>query len=173
MGRTRFSFRLVVLAVIGGLPLSGATAHYYIAGEIKVTHPWSRATPGGAKVGGGYLKITNSGSVPDHLIGGSSPAAERLEIHNSAVVDGVASMRPAKSGLEILPGATLELAPGGTHIMLVNLKQALREGDKVAATLLFEKAGAIDVEFAIQALGAREPSQTHPGPHNATQDSPN
>src|SRR5690606_11444702 len=91
---------------------SNDKAETYRVGAIEIEAPWTRATPGGAKVAGGYLMITNKGSAPDRLIGGSATVAGRLEVHEMSVVDGVMRMRPLKDGLEIAPGATVELKPG-------------------------------------------------------------
>lgn len=107
-----------------GLVLSAATqgvlAHDYEAGPLAIDHPWARATPPGAPVAGGYLTITNTGTEPDRLLGGSSDAAEAVEIHESTITDGVARMRPAEDGIAIAPGETLRLEPGAAHIMFVD-----------------------------------------------------
>ncbi len=145
------------------LPLTSvvALAHDFTVGPLKIDHPWTRATPGGAKVAGGYLTIQNSGSAPDRLIGGASDVAGRIEIHEMAVKDGIMTMRPLDAGLEIKPGAKAELKPGGYHIMFMELKRPLKEGEAVKGTLQFEKAGTVAVEFAVQGVGAREPAHKH------------
>ncbi len=135
--------------------VSSAVAHDYKIGSMAIDHPWTRATPGGAKVGGGYLTIKNMGSEPDRLVAGAADFAGKVEIHEMAMKDGVMRMRRLPAGLEIPPGATVELKPGGYHVMFMQLKAPLVEGDPVTATLTFEKAGAIDVEFAVEAVGAR------------------
>ena len=133
---------------------SNDKAETYRVGAIEIEAPWTRATPGGAKVAGGYLMITNKGSAPDRLIGGSATVAGRLEVHEMSVVDGVMRMRPLKDGLEIAPGATVELKPGGYHIMMLDLKQGLTEGETVKGTLVFERAGTIEIEYRIGPIGA-------------------
>jgi copper(I)-binding protein len=135
-----------------------ALAHDFTAGSLKIGHPWTRATPAGAKVAGGYLSLENSGSASDRLVGGSSDIAGRIEIHEMSVKDGIMTMRPIDQGLEVKPGATVELKPGGYHVMFMDLKRQLKEGETVKGTLTFEKAGAVPVEFAVQSVGAREPS---------------
>ena len=95
------------------------------------------------------------------MIGGTSPAADRLELHQSTEADGIARMRRVDEGLEIPAGRTVELSPGGTHLMFVNLKQRLRAGGQLSATLVFEKAGAVEIEFLIQPLGAPSAAQDH------------
>ncbi len=145
-----------------------ALAHDYHAGDIHIVHPWSRATPPAAQVGGGFLKLENKGEAADRLVSASSPVAGRVEIHSMEVTDGVMRMRPLADGLEIKPGATVELAPGGYHLMLMELKQPLKEGERVPLTLTFEKAGSIDVELAVEAA---RPSGNH-GAHGGHEAQP-
>ena len=135
--------------------LTGASAHDYKIGSLQIAHPWARATPKGATVGGGYMKITNTGTVADRLVGGSSPVAGRFEIHEMSVdAGGVMRMRPLRDGLEIKPGQTVELKPGSFLVMLVDLKQPIREKEGFKGTLVFEKAGTVEVEYAVEAVGA-------------------
>jgi copper(I)-binding protein len=123
-------------------------------GGLSVTSPWTRATPGGAKIAGGYLKITNNGPSADRFVGAKSDTADRVEIHEMSMSDGVMKMRPLPNGLEIKPGETVELKSGGYHLMFMDLKQPLKQGDTLKATLQFEKAGSLDVNFNVNALGA-------------------
>jgi copper(I)-binding protein len=141
---------LLLLSAMTG----AASARDYKAGTLTIDQPWSRATPGAAKVGAGYMKITNTGSEPDRLIGGTSDAAERFELHETSVSGGVASMRPLEAGIPIRPGETVELKPGAMHVMLVNLKGPLRQGTPFHATLTFERAGVVPVEFTVEGPGA-------------------
>lgn len=138
-----------------------ALAHDYTLGSLKIDHPWTRATPGGAKVAGGYLTIQNSGSAADRLVGGASEIAGRVEIHEMAVKDGIMTMRPLPEGLEVKPGDKAELKPGGYHIMFMELKRPLKEGERVKGTLQFEKAGTVAVEFTVQGVGARDTGHKH------------
>ena len=123
-------------------------------GNLTVTSPWTRATPGGAKIAGGYLKITNNGTSADRFVGAKSEATGHVEIHEMSMSDGVMKMRPLPNGLEIKPGETVELKSGGYHLMFMDLKQPLKQGDTFKATLQFEKAGSLDVNFSVNALGA-------------------
>ncbi len=125
------------------------------AGSIMIEAPWSRATPGGARVAGGYMRITNTGSVPNSLVGGSTVVAERFEVHRSTVADGIARMEPVTGGLEIGPGQTVELKPGTMHAMFVDLRQGLKPGDAVKGTLAFEKAGTVEIEYRVGGIGAQ------------------
>lgn len=115
-----------------------------------------------APVLGGYLTIVNTGTTDDRLLGGSSPVAERFEIHVSSVVDGVARMRPVKEGITISAGSTVKLEPGAAHIMFEKPTQRPAEGEKFKATLQFQKAGAVEVEFVVQ-KGATANSDDHAG----------
>jgi copper(I)-binding protein len=123
-------------------------------GDLTVTSPWTRATPGGAKIAGGYLKITNNGTSADRFVGVKSDTSDRVEIHEMSMSDGVMKMRPLPNGLEIKPGETVELKSGGYHLMFMDLKQSLKPGDTFKATLQFEKAGPLEVNFNVNALGA-------------------
>lgn len=149
-------------AAIAALALGGtAVAQNYTAGPLKIEQPWTRATPAGAKVAGGYVAVTNTGSASDRLLGGSSEIAGKVEIHEMAMNNGVMTMRGLPEGVELKPGAKLELKPGGYHIMFMELKRQLKEGEKVKGTLTFEKAGPVPVEFSVQSVGARAPAAAH------------
>ena len=130
-------------------------------GGITVASPWTRATPGSAKVAGGYLKVTNNGTTADKLIGGSTDIAGRVEIHEMATTNGVMKMRPLDAGLEIKPGQSVELSPGGFHMMFMDLKRQLKQGETIKAKLQFEKAGVVEVTFAVNAVGASAPHHHH------------
>lgn len=137
---------------------AATAAKTYSVGAIRIEAPWTRATPKGAQVGGGYLKITNTGKQSDRLIGGSLPIAGRFEVHEMAIVDGVMRMRELPKGLEIKPGETVELKPGGYHVMFMQLKEPLVAGKPIRGTLVFERAGTVEVEYLVAPVGAREPS---------------
>jgi copper(I)-binding protein len=128
------------------------------AGDLVITQAWSRATPAGAKVGGGYLTIENKGSAPDRLIAGSTDAAAKVEVHEMAMNDGVMTMRPLDKGLAIEPGKTVKLAPGGYHLMLLDLKSPLKQGDQLPVTLEFERAGKVKLSLDVQGVGAQAPA---------------
>jgi copper(I)-binding protein len=132
-------------------------AHGFKLGDLEIGHPWSRETPDGAKVAAGYLKIKNNGTTADRLVSVTSPIAGKAEIHEMSVnAEGVMIMRPVDGGIEIQPGAEVELKPGSFHIMFVGLKQPTKEGVKFPGTLTFEKAGTVDVEFAVDAKAGNE-----------------
>ncbi|TIV69654.1 MAG: copper chaperone PCu(A)C [Mesorhizobium sp.] len=139
--------------------VSGAPAHEFKAGDLEIGHPWSRATPPGAKVAGGYFTVTNKGSSPDRLLSISSEISDKAELHEMGVKDGVMTMRPVSGGLEIPAGGKVELKPGGYHIMFTGLKRQPKKGEVFAATLTFESAGAVKVKFAVQAMESAAPQE--------------
>ena len=150
---------LGLLAVLFAAPARAAEVK---AGDLVITQAWSRATPGGAKVGGGYLTIENKGSAPDRLIGGSADVADKVQVHEMAMNNGVMTMRPLDKGLVIEPGKTVKLAPGGYHLMLLDLKSPLKQGDKLPVTLEFERAGKVSLSLDVQGIGAQGPAGAGP-----------
>jgi len=128
------------------------------AGDLVITQAWSRATPGGAKVGGGYLTIENKGTTPDRLLGGSADVSAKVQVHQMSMNNGVMTMRPVDGGLVIEPGKTVKLTPGGLHLMLLDLKGPLKQGEKLPITLNFEKAGKVSVVFDVGSIGAMGPA---------------
>jgi periplasmic copper chaperone A len=149
---------LAYFALLATLTAAPTRAEDVKAGDIVISQAWSRATPGGAKVGGGYLTIENKGSTPDRLIGGSAAVAGKVEVHEMSMNNGVMTMRPLDNGLTIEPGKTVKLAPGGYHLMLFDLKSALKQGEKIPLTLEFEKAGKVTVSLDVQGVGAQGPA---------------
>jgi copper(I)-binding protein len=145
------------------LTLAGASglahAHEHKTGSLRIVHPWVRATPTGAQVAGGFVTIINAGSAPDRLLGGTIAKGARTEVHATSIEDGIARMRPVEGGLEIKPGATVELKPGGLHLMFVDLKEPLKEGQTVRGTLTFEKAGSVEVEYTVRGMGGAAPAE--------------
>lgn len=140
---------VVLIAIVGP---AGHAAEYH-AGSLDIAGPWSRATPKGASVAAGYLTIKNTGTTADRLVAGSSDVAAKFEMHEMSMDNGVMKMRLLKDGLEIKPGETVTLGPQGLHIMFVGLKKPLQPGDHVKATLVFEKAGKVDVDFDVTGMG--------------------
>jgi periplasmic copper chaperone A len=148
-----FQFSIVISALIGsGLCMAQSS------GSIVVEKPFSRATPPSAKVGAGYMTITNKGNAADRLVSASSPAAGRVEIHEMTVENGVAKMRGISGGLAIGTGKTVLLSPGGYHLMMMDLKKPFKTGDKVPVTLNFEKAGKVNVTLDVGSPGAMAPN---------------
>ncbi|WGF87197.1 copper chaperone PCu(A)C [Marinivivus vitaminiproducens] len=159
--------RLAVVAGTAFVPVAAASAADVTAGTIVIEHPWTRATPPGARVAGGYLVLENLGSDSDRLTGLSSPAADRVEIHEMAMDGGVMTMRPVEDGLDLPPGQGVALEPGGLHLMLIDLKSGLTEGQSVPVTLTFAKGGTAEIELAVQPMGAKAPTAGHAMQHGS------
>ena len=166
--RVRLRARSLRLQVIAAALLTGlavaahsnagygqSAAPSYKVGDIIIETPWARATPGGAQVAGGYLKIVNKGQEPDRLIGGSLPIAAAVEVHEMAMTDGIMKMHRLENGVEIKPGQTVELKPGGYHLMFTGLREGLKEGHGIKGTLVFERAGTVEVEYRVAPIGAK------------------
>jgi len=153
---------LLAIGMLAGTA-GAALAQTYSAGPIKVEQPWVRATPGGAKVGGGYMTITNTGTTPDRLSGITLPQSARVEVHEMKMEGGTMQMREVKGGLEIGPGQKVELKPGGYHIMFMDLRAPFKQGDKLKGQLRFEQAGTLDVEFKVESIGAGGPAMPKHG----------
>ena len=125
--------------------------------EIAVMRAWARATPPGAAVGAVYLTLENKGGAADRLVAITSPAAQSAMLHETIEESGVSTMRETEGG--IAPGTTLEMRPGGAHIMLMGLNAPLKEGETIAVALDFEKAGRVNVSAKVEALGSDGPVQ--------------
>lgn len=151
-------FLLTLMAV---LAVGEVQAHDYDLKAIKIGHPWTRPTPEGAKAGAVYLSLTNSGSEADTLIAVESQIAGKTQLHQTIDEGGVMKMRPVEGGIALAPGATVQFKPGGYHIMLLDLKQRLLEGQRFPLTLTFAKSGTIDVEVSVENPSAPETEIMH------------
>jgi periplasmic copper chaperone A len=161
-----FSFPRAVrtTVMLGALLLApiAASAHDFTLGALTLDHPWARATAGPVRTGAAFLAIENAGAA-DRLVSAAGDIAERVELHTHRMEGDVMQMRPVEAVAIPAQGAAV-LQPGGTHIMLIGLKQPLREGERFPLTLTFEKAGATTVEFAVEGVASM-------GPHGGTHDS--
>jgi copper(I)-binding protein len=144
---------LLVLAVVAAVP---ARAEDYRVGDIRIERPWARATPGNARIGAAYFTLEDVGPSPDRLIRVETPVAAAVELHTHMMHDNVMQMRPV-GAIEVHPGTPTVLQPGGLHVMLVDLKAPLKEGDQFPLTLQFERAGRIEIRVPIERAGARGP----------------
>ncbi len=129
-----------------------AFAHDFTLGDLVIDHPYARATPPNAPVSGGYMTIRNSGTQADRLVSATASFADKVEFHEMAMDGDVMKMRPLADGLEIPAGGEVILKPGGYHVMFMQLGQQLEAGEKVKATLTFQNAGAIEVEFDVEEM---------------------
>ena len=139
----------LAVAALFAVTASGATA-----GDLRVAGAFAGATPGAVKTGAVYLKLANAGTEPERLLGASTPVAERVEMHQSTMDNGVMTMREVDE-VTVDPGATVELSPGGTHLMLIGLHAPLRQGDSFPLTLHMAEAGDLKVDVAVKRPGAR------------------
>ena len=153
----------VALAGAAALSAPAAAAGDYDLGSIHISQPWSRATPKGAATGAGYMTLTNKGATADRVSCVSDDASVQCEIHTMTMEGGVMKMRPVEGGLEIKPGESVALKPGGNHMMFLSLKHPLQQGQTVKATLKFDHAGTIDVDYPVLAIGAPAPGATAKG----------
>ena len=146
--------RSIALAMLAAALASGtALADEYRAKTLRISNAFVRATPPGAKVAGAFMSIENLGKEPDRLVSASSPVAGLVEIHEMAMDGGLMKMRSVK-GIDVKPGATVELRPGGYHVMLEDLKQPLKQGEQVPVLLTFEKAGTVEIKVKVEPMGA-------------------
>ena len=143
---------LFLVAVVASVAAAAAAQT-----SVTVDQAWARATPGAATIGAAYFVIANPTSSADRVIAISSPIAERVEIHQHFLDGTVMRMREVPS-VEIGPGETVAFKPGGLHLMLINLKQPLRQGDRFPLTVKLDKAGDIHVEVTVLSVGAKGPS---------------
>ncbi len=152
--------RRFTLAVFAALSVAGlaaeAGAHEFTAKGVSVAHPWARATPKGAKVGAAYLEIKTDAATADRLIGAKSSVAGKVEIHTHIHEGDVMKMRRI-DGIDLKAGAAHVLKPSGDHVMLMDLKQPLKEGDLLKITLIFEKAGELEIDATVEPIGAKGP----------------
>ena len=151
----------VTLAPASAAPKQAASGS---ATTLALSQAWSRATPPAATTGAGYLTITNTGKGADRLVGGATPVADKLEIHEMSMTGGVMRMRPVKGGLAIGPGQSVTLKPGGYHLMLIGLKRPLKAGERLPVTLTFERAGAVKTELEVRGPGGQPAGDHHAMP---------
>lgn len=123
-----------------------ALASFAASAQVRVEGAWARPTVPGQQGGGGYLTLTSA--VADRLVGGSTPVAQRFELHTMSMQGDVMQMRQIDA-IELPAGRKVELKPGGLHVMFIGITQPLKLGSKVPATLRFEKAGEMKVEFEV------------------------
>ncbi|MEM9708086.1 MAG: copper chaperone PCu(A)C [Pseudomonadota bacterium] len=145
-----------ILALSLALAALPASAHEFKIADLVIGHPFATPTTASAKAGAGYMEITNRGDTPDRLVAVEA-AFPQVMLHASVEKDGVARMVHLHEGVELLPGETVRFAPGGLHVMFMGLKgDPFEDGEKVPATLVFEKAGRLDVTFNVEKVAMKE-----------------
>jgi periplasmic copper chaperone A len=146
--------RSIAFALLAATLCCGAAfAQDFRVKSLQVSSPFARATPPGARVAGAFMTIKNQGTETDRLVSASSPVAGLVEIHEMAMDGGMMKMRAIK-GIDVKPGTAVELKPGGYHVMLEDLKQPLKEGDRIPVRLTFAKSGTVEVMVHVEAMGA-------------------
>ncbi|WP_447728270.1 copper chaperone PCu(A)C [Sphingomonas koreensis] len=139
----------------GALALAVASplaAQGFKHGNLTIVDPWTRQTAPGQANGGGFMTIANRARQADRLVGGSSPAAAKVEIHTMSMEGGIMRMRPLPNGLAVPARGRLELKPGSHHIMLIGLRKPLRLGTRVPLTLRFQHGGTITVQLKVEQI---------------------
>jgi hypothetical protein len=149
----------LVAALAAFVLAAPAAAHDYMLGSLRIGHPYARPTPPGARTGGAYFTLENTGRDADRLVRVASPAAGSAELHSMTMDGNVMRMR-AVAALDVPAGRKVTLGTdSGYHVMLLDLKHPLAPGDKVPLTLTFERAGTIDVEAGVEAASAGGPGK--------------
>ena len=145
----------IVVPVVASIALAVAApaADTAKVGDIAIDQPWARASLGNAPNSAAYMILQNTGTVPDRLIGGSTPVATQVQLHTHVMEGGVAKMRPVDA-IEVAPGQPTMLEPGGAHVMLQGLTQKLEEGTTMPLTLVFEHAGKVTLEVPVEGIMA-------------------
>ena len=141
-----------LIAAASILLAGSAIAHEYKTADLIINHPVARATPVNAPVSGGYMTITNNGTEADRLVSVAADFAQEVQIHEMSMQGDVMKMRQLEAGIEIPAGGKVMLQPGGFHIMFMKLDKQLKEGEKYDATLIFEKAGSLEVTLNVESL---------------------
>jgi copper(I)-binding protein len=139
----------ILIASLLAVFCSFCMAHEFTIAELHIDHPWSRALPPNAPAGAAYFVISNKGAAPDTLVSASSPIADKAELHTHVMLGEVMSMQKVDS-VGIAEGGEAVFAPGGNHVMLFGLKQPLVAGESFPLTLVFEKAGAVEVQVKVE-----------------------
>ncbi|WLS08800.1 copper chaperone PCu(A)C [Shinella sumterensis] len=147
--------RNLIASLLFLLPVT-ALAHEFKAESLLIDHPKVIETPPGAKVAAGYLTVVNQGQADDRLVTIESAGIPRIEMHASKIIDGIASMKPMEGGLPLPAGKTVGLGEDGTHAMFMDLTKQLKEGEKIEAVLVFEKAGRVPVVFNVEKRSAQK-----------------
>lgn len=147
---TEIAFALVLTtgAAIGGLT-SVVSGFAQTIGNITISSNWIRATPPAARVGGGFLVVTNSADTDDTLIGVEFSGAKKSEIHQMKMNDGIMTMRPLAEGIVVPAGGKIELKPGGYHLMFMGISEQLTDGQTFPVTLTFANAGKVTLDFPV------------------------
>ena len=143
-----------VLTLGAVFSFADAQAHEVKIGDIVISHPWVRQSPMGAEVAAGFMTITNNGKEADRLVKATASITPTVQLHEMKMQGDVMKMSEVPGGIVIPPGATVELKPKSLHVMFMNLKAPVKEGETITGTLTFEKAGTVDIKYEVKAPNA-------------------
>jgi hypothetical protein len=148
-------FSAIISIILLCLSADAAAANDVKLGTLTLSHAWSRATPNGAQVAAGYLEIVNAGETNDRLIAVHDDIAAMTGLHEMSMdANGVMKMGEVKGGIVIPAHQSVTLKPHGLHIMFMDLKHPLKQGDVVPVELVFEKSGKVTIDFVVGAIDA-------------------
>ncbi len=153
----RLALMAIFAAAASGAVLAQVPEHKQ--GPLTIVQPWSRATAPTQKTGGVFLRIENTGSRPDRLIGVESEIADTASLHAMIRHGDVMRMRPVVGGIDVPANGHVVLAPGGKHVMLIGLRGQLIKASAVPLTLVFERGGRVQIEAIVEAAGSRGPAR--------------
>lgn len=145
---------------IAAAMLSIFAASAACAGDVTIDDPFARASAGGAKVGAVFMTLKNSGPAADALVAAESPVAARAELHTHIREGEIIRMRPVEA-IDVPPGGTVSLQPGGLHVMLIDLRQPLRQGEAFPLTLTLAKAGTMTIQVPVKSPAEMAPMPSH------------
>jgi copper(I)-binding protein len=158
----RTSLTIAALAYLAATPSLG---HGYKTGSLSIKHPWSRETSAGQSVGGGFMVVTNTSAKPDKLVSATTTVATEVQLHTMSMDGGIMRMRQVSGGIDVPSKGTLELKPGGYHLMFMGLKRPLKKDERFPVMLKFQNAGTLKVQFAVQAVGSTGPIEADHAMH--------
>ena len=154
----QFLFKVISVGLLGfsiqGVSVAQSVTKTVKTDAIKIENAYTRATAPGQQVAGGFMKIENKGNVADQLVSASSPAAGEIQLHEMAMDGNVMKMRQVKD-IAVPAGGSVELKPGGYHLMFMNLKGPFAAGQTVPVKLKFAKAGELEVKLPVNEVGAQ------------------
>ena len=146
--RTPRHARAAILAAMA-LIHAAVPAQEFTSGSMTIVAPWSRALPPNAPNGAAYFRVENGGGEPDRIVSARTDVAESVEIHTHEMDGGMMKMRRVES-VKVPAGGEARFKPHGLHLMLFGLKEPLADGTSYALTVVFEKAGELDVSVEVK-----------------------
>ncbi len=152
---------IILVMGIALLSVTFALSQETKIGDLTIHNPTIRATPPNAPVSGGYMKITNTGTSADRLIGGSVSFAGKVEIHEMTMNNDIMKMRKLAKGLEIPAGGEVILKRGGLHVMFMKMSEQMKTGEVRKVKLMFQNAGEVEVMFEVKPISSKHKEMDH------------